>query len=194
METGLLSAAAKVRRCGWWLALATICIASWQARAAEPEAGVDEYRAKAAFIYNFCKFVGWPGKTDPGPGKPFVVAVVDRPAMAAVMARELKGKRIGGRAVLVREFARLRDVRGVRVAYASVGNMKELRRSQREGLERDSVLLVGDGQQFLELGGVLALEIRDERLSFEVNIGAARRAQLELSANLLGLAVAVVDR
>jgi hypothetical protein len=154
--------------------------------------GVDEYRAKAAFLYNVCKFVTWPESTRVRAGRPFVVGVVDNRPLMAVLSRELAGKSMGGRKIVVIAQEQLRDA-DAQVVYCTDEQLRGLTRSSRSRLARAGVMTVGDGSECLAVGGILALGIRDGRLAFEVNIGAARRAGLEMNANLLGFAAKVVD-
>ena len=177
-----------------WLLTVWLClsVSTVQIYAPAPS-GVDEYRAKAAFLYNVCKFVSWPESAMPPKDRPFVIGVVGNHPLMSVFARELAGKSIGGRKIEVRSFARLRDGHAARALYCDVNQLRELTRSSRSRLARGGVLTVGDGSECLPVGSVLALGIRDGRLAFEVNVGAARRAGLEMDANLLGLAAKVVD-
>ena len=156
--------------------------------------GVDEYRAKAALLFNVCKFVNWPAHAVPDKGRPFVIAVVGNRPMATVLSRELSDKSIGGRKVVVQGVRRLRDVKGVAVVYCTADQLRAAFRAGRARLAREGVMTVGDGSECIDNGGVLALGIKDEHLAFEVNIGAARRAGLEMNANLLRLATRVVDK
>jgi hypothetical protein len=53
------------------------------------------------------------------------------------------------------------------------------------------VLTVGEGSEFLRSGGMIELFSENNRLRFNVNVAAARRAGLTISSNLLQLAASV---
>jgi hypothetical protein len=50
------------------------------------------------------------------------------------------------------------------------------------------VLTVGDTEGFTEAGGMINLTIVDQRVHFEINPDAARRAGMKISSKLLSLA------
>ncbi|MGB0579529.1 MAG: YfiR family protein [Limisphaerales bacterium] len=163
-----------------------------QCTVAQPT-GVDEYRAKAAFIYKFCKFVSWPKQNPQQRNEPFVFGVVDNRPLAKVLTQELAGKKIGGRSVEVREFARLHEADKACVVYCTAEDLRRLLTSRREKLQRQSILTVGDGKQFLNAGGMLELGVKANRLAFGVNLGASRRSGLEVDPNLLDLAERIIE-
>jgi len=55
------------------------------------------------------------------------------------------------------------------------------------------VLIVGDGREFAERGGVIGLFVEDGHMQFAVNLGLARRAGITLSSQMLSLATIVGD-
>ena len=62
-----------------------------------------------------------------------------------------------------------------------------------ESLEGSSVLTVGEMERFAEMGGIINFVVKKNRLRFEINLDAGRRAGLEISSQLLNLADSVVD-
>ena len=69
----------------------------------------------------------------------------------------------------------------------------ELIQKERPGLlHRLSILTVGSGKGFVESGGILQLDFVDDHLAFKINIGAARKSQIEVSSNLLKLATDII--
>jgi hypothetical protein len=56
-----------------------------------------------------------------------------------------------------------------------------------------SVLTVGGGRDFAQLGGVIGLFVEEGHMQFAVNLGLARRAGIMLSSQMLSLATIVGD-
>jgi YfiR/HmsC-like len=60
------------------------------------------------------------------------------------------------------------------------------------GLRGASVLTVGDMTGFARMGGIINFVLDDSRVRFEINVKAAERAHLKISARLLTVAKAIV--
>jgi hypothetical protein len=60
---------------------------------------------------------------------------------------------------------------------------------------RDSAIVtVGETEQFLAQGGVINFTKKTNRIHLEINLDAARRANLKLSSKLLGVADVVLGK
>lgn len=195
MEVAFLNGAQHIlrRSCPWWLAgVLMFGFARLSSTAQQPDV-VDEYEVKAAFIYNFCKFVGWPERSGGASRRSFEIAVVGNEPFAVVLERKLKGKTMGGRPVVIRRVNRLVEAAEAQVAYCRTDHLRSLSSLRRSRLRRNGVLTMGDGSEFVRAGGIISLEIQDQ-LAFVVNLKASRETGLEIQSNLLGLAKEVVDR
>jgi hypothetical protein len=150
---------------------------------------VEEYKVKAAFLYNFSKFVEWPANAFPDASAPFVIAVLgDDPFGDALDI--LKGKTVQGRPVVVRRVASLADMGRVNILFVS-SSVKSRLGSVLPAAEKVHALTVGDTQRFRSQGVAIQLVRDGDKIGFEVNLEASRRAGLVISSKLLGLAKAV---
>jgi hypothetical protein len=61
------------------------------------------------------------------------------------------------------------------------------------GLKGSSTLTVGETEGFAVLGGIINLTAEGNTLDFEINLLAAERAGLKISANMLALAKIIPD-
>ena len=50
------------------------------------------------------------------------------------------------------------------------------------------MLSVGDATNFVKSGGMIGLSMQDSRVKFDVNLGSAQRAGLQLNSQMLKLA------
>src|ERR1039458_427806 len=62
---------------------------------------VSEYQVKAAYLYNFSKFVEWPAQAFASPVAPIRLCVLKEQAFESELNQVVKGKTVGGRAVTV---------------------------------------------------------------------------------------------
>lgn len=146
-----------------------------------------EAAVKAAFIYNFTKFVAWPAE-DVGPLQLCLVGGPD-PLLTAVAA--IEGKQSQDRIIRVRNA----DAKAVafKACHLIVIGANEAGRVGAILKEAQSspALTVSEIDNFTDAGGMIGLVISDARVRFEINAEAAQRANLKLSAQLLKLARSV---
>jgi hypothetical protein len=163
----------------FWLTALCALPCSGLAQKLQPEAEV-----KAAFVYNFGKFVDWPAM-DPGE-RSFAICVLGRADAFQKAVMTLAGKQVQGRTVAIRSVRRAEDAADCRIAVVGESEARRVD-SILAALDRQPVLTVSDIEGFAAAGGMLGLVLADERVAFEVNTAAARRAGLRLSAQLIEL-------
>ena len=151
-------------------------------------ARANEAELKAAFLYNFIKFTEWPREQMANKKDPFVIGVLGKDPFGAALDRAIEGETFQQKPIVVRRFARMDE---------SVGNSHALFIGVSEESNLPVILKLLDGQAiltmseietFIEQGGGIELQKEGNKLAFEVNVGAARRAGLGISAQLLRLA------
>jgi hypothetical protein len=163
--------------------------------AAEP-GSASEYAVKAAFLYQLAQYVEWPAANPPpaGPAEgAFVIGVLGADPFGRALDALAERKKLGGRALAVRRYKKLQDVGDCQLLFVA--------RSEEARLEevmarfgRLPVLLVGDSPGFAERGLHVNFFLAEERVRFEINLEASRRAGLQVSAKLLRLARLVKDK
>jgi uncharacterized protein DUF4154 len=164
--------------------IAALLVASASAGAAPLAVNASENDLKAAFIYNFAKFVEWPvaAATDP-----LTIDVIDDDPLVAALKRTVEGKRAQGRPIVVRaQTAGSEPPDGdiAVIAAASDGQVAW----HLDRLKRRPVLTIGDSPRFLQLGGMIQFRRVDSRLQFDINPRAASERGLRISAKLIVLA------
>lgn len=148
-----------------------------------------EYKVKAAFLYNAAKFVDWP--TDTMAGGSFAVCVLGDdpfgPLLDEFTTRPLKGKR-----VVVRRFNSLDKLRECQLVFITATERRRL--GAVFGVLRDlPVLTVSDMDGFVRSGGMIEMSMDKGKLTFDVNHRQNRRQGLKISAQMLKLAREIVE-
>ncbi len=146
-----------------------------------------EYKVKAAFIYNFAKFVEWPAQKLGGDSAPLVIGVLGPNPFGDELENALKGRQINGRPVVVRQFDNLEAAKAAHLLFVSLNDESKLRKA----LKEYGVLTVGQSESFARNGGIITFTFEDDKLRFEINVGAAEQAGLKISAQLQKLAKSV---
>ncbi|MPZ45234.1 MAG: DUF4154 domain-containing protein [Betaproteobacteria bacterium] len=150
-----------------------------------------EHEVKAAFLYNFGKYVRWP-KSAPAPDTPFVIALLGADPFGAALDEIVRGNRIDDRPVTVKRVSKVSELGACEVLFIGASEDARLEKILAE-LPKAPILTVGDMPRFVERGGMIGLVAANRRVQFEVNADAAERAGLVLGSQLLRLARAVVD-
>jgi hypothetical protein len=148
-----------------------------------------ENEVKAAFLYNFTKFVEWPAPPAPA-SEPFRLCVLADAAFVQVLDRTIAGEFIDGRHLERVEPQTIEDVHGCGILYIGHGHFD--RGAQLLAAARDlPVLTVGDGPRFLAHGGAIGFVLENNRVRFDISLAAAQRSGLKVSSKLLRVARSV---
>jgi hypothetical protein len=168
------------------LGLALLIIAPAQSTSA-PAAPAGEYQIKAAFLYNFAKFVEWPANKFSTTNSPVVIGVLGRDPFGADLDKTILDETVGGRPIVIKRFDRMEDIQGCHILFVSPAEKGRLVEIVREA-EKASVLTVSETDNFAESGGIINFTKAGNKVRLEMNVNAARRSDLKISAKLLSLA------
>ncbi len=150
---------------------------------------MDEDRLKAAFLFNFAKFITWPPVPSPAKLKICVAGaegIVD--ALKAVTA----GKFINSRPIDIQKADSPAGLQACQILY--IGNQVKKTSEMLAEAARFPLVTVGDDEKFIRRGGMINFVPAGGKLQFEINIDAAGRSGIVISSNLLQLARVVHDQ
>lgn len=176
----------------WRLLAAAVILVAGAVRpaAAQRAEPVDEYAVKAAFLYNFAKFVEWPPEAFADPTAPVVIGVLGEDPFGTVLDETTSGERAHGREIVIRRLNLDSDLSSVHLLFISASERRRLPDLLRQ-LDGQRVLTVADMDNFAAAGGIIQLVNQDRRIRFSINVRAAGRANLKISSKLLSLATVV---
>ncbi len=165
------------------------------------------FKLKAAFLYNFIRFVEWPEEKMSNEGKPIVIGIIGKDSFGNVL-EPLKGKKIKGRKVILKRFKSFGEIKQLDentqkkelkaigqshllfVCNSEKSHISELTKSIREY----NILTVGDMKNFLENGGIINFTMEQNKIRFDVNVTAAKDSNLKIRSQLLRLAKTVIKK
>jgi hypothetical protein len=151
-----------------------------------------EYPIKLAFLYNFTKFVDWPPGSYHSPDAPLVICIVGHDPFSPDIEGALRSRSVGSHPIEVRTL-RPSDIMSVcHMVFVPVTEGDNAAMIVRV-LNGSSTLTVGETEGFAVRGGIINLTAEGNKLHFEVNLLAADRAGLKISAKMLALAKIVHD-
>lgn len=147
----------------------------------------EEYSIKAAFLYNFSKFVDWPPESFPNATDAFVVCVLGQNPFGTALEEVVRGKTAGDRKIVLKKVADAQQAKQCQILFVSSSEKKRLPMLLGQ-LQGASVLTVGETEGFIASGGLVNFKLDGERVRLEIDNEAAGRAGLHISAKLLSLA------
>jgi YfiR/HmsC-like len=146
-----------------------------------------EYQVKAAYLFNFLKFVEWPEEAFPDPLAPIVIGIAGDDPFGSALPQVVVGKTVQGRDLVIRKYRAGEDLRSSHILFISGSEKKKVPQIV-ASLRGSSVLTVADFTEFLGDGGMIQLYSENNRIRFAINVDATGRAKLKISSKLLSLA------
>jgi len=153
-------------------------------------AATSEYLIKAGFIYNFAQLVQWPPAAFSQADSPIVIGILGTDPFGTSIDRVVENKKLDGHNLVVKRLRWSRDLKDLTEC-----NILFVSLSEREHISDVinmvkwlPILTIGETPGFAARGGIINLTLEDNKVRFEVNIGAAKQANLNISSRLLALA------
>ncbi|MFQ5515371.1 MAG: YfiR family protein [Myxococcota bacterium] len=167
--------------------IVTALLALLSLTASTPEvSAAPEYQVKAAFLYNFAKFVEWPEASLPS--DEITICILGRDPFGKIIDAAVSGKTVRGRRLRVRRYRTAPAARSCQLLFLARSERQRIAQVT-EALRGAPVLIVSDADRFGEPGGMVNLVIDQNRVRIEINVVNVREAGLEISSRLLTLAV-----
>lgn len=141
---------------------------------------------KAAFIYNFAKFVEWPPATFSTGNGSLQLCLWGDSALTRKL-QTLHGREAQGRVIQIKPLANGNDWQGCHIIFLSDSGPSP-RSQMLQTLNRSAVLTISDAQDFTRQGGMIGLFVEGNRVQFSINLNATQQSGLKLSARVLQLA------
>lgn len=152
------------------------------------ESQPSEYQLKAAFLYNFAKFVEWPPTVLPQNSSPFIIGILGENPFNDELKKSVVGKKILDHPISVVSFPNAKEATNCHILFICTSEKKRLPEIF-QALGNANVLTVGETERFIESGGVINFTREGNKIRFEISDDAAKRAGLKISSKLLSLAV-----
>ncbi len=143
---------------------------------------------KAAYIYNFAKFVQWPSNAFTRENSPMTLCIAgENPFGQALDA--IVGKKIRDHRLTVRKLPHHQAVadKNCNILFISKSE-KERVYDLLAAMSYTPILTISDIRGFADVGGMIGFVRVGQRIRFEINVLAVRQADLDISSQLLKLA------
>ena len=147
-----------------------------------------EYQVKAAFLFNFAKFVEWPPRAFASETAPLVIGILGDNPFHEDLAQTIRNKSIDSHPLELREVRSPTEFTNCHILFISTSEKERLPEILK-ALKGSSVLTVGETERFLETGGMVNFVLQGTKVRFQINNAAAAGAGLKISSKLMSLAL-----
>lgn len=173
------------RRCGFVALLAALLIPQVAICAGLSKS--KEYELKAAFVYNFTKFIEWPPQSFATVDAPIVIGVLGDCALGPQLDKLVKDRTVHGRSLVVTQVENVEQALLTHVLFVSRSE-SALYHDIRPSIQDRAILIVGESQSFLLRDGAIKFVMEAGVPRFEINMRPVDRAGLRMSSQLQKLA------
>jgi YfiR/HmsC-like len=146
---------------------------------------VAEYQVKAAFLYNFTKFLDWPAHSFGNADDPFVVGILGNDPFGSFLDETIAGEKIAGHNMIVQRYKSVQDIKKCHILFINLpGKNGEVTAT----LRGRGILTVSDDENFMRQGGIIRFYSEGNTIKLEINQKMARAEKLNISSKLLRIA------
>jgi hypothetical protein len=146
-----------------------------------------EYVIKAAYIYNFAMFVEWPDKAFRRESSPIVIGIVGTDPFGAAIDQTVRDKKIDKRPLVVKRLQWDQEFEYCHILFITSSEKARFAELVQR-VKNLPILVVTESPGFAERGSIINFIVEQNRVRCEINVDAAKRAHLNISSKLLGLA------
>ncbi|MEW6709708.1 MAG: YfiR family protein [Candidatus Riflebacteria bacterium] len=146
----------------------------------------EESEIKAAFIFNFLKFVHWPELKD----KHTLRLLTIGKSELNTKIRLIDGREANHRQIIVCDSEKATpDQECMAMVFGEIERKEAV--EYLRTCEQKPILTIGESPDFARSGGIIGLKVVKGKVRFEINLTAAEKAGLKISSQLLKLAIEV---
>lgn len=169
-----------------WLAL-TLCLAQGALAGFAQGKPSLEYQVKAAFLFNFTRFIRWPAVAYVSPDAPFVIGIAGNDPFGTYLDDLVNGEQTDGHRIVVRRYADKQDINGCQLLFVNLDDVVKEKAILAQA-SHQNILTVSDEDDFIQAGGMLQFYKEDNRVKMEIKLAAIKAAQIDVSSKLLQVA------
>lgn len=153
---------------------------------------ITESQVKAAYLYNFAKFIAWPERSFTNADAPIEICVLDDPSFESTLKEIVYSHTVDGHPVQVVHVTAVAGAHDCHILFIPSMQAKQAR-ALIEAIGNKRIVTVGETQGFLEEGGMIRFALQEGKVKFQVNLRAAAQSGVRISARLLSVATRVIQ-
>lgn len=146
-----------------------------------------EYNLKAAFIYNFTKYIEW---NEPADENEFIIGIIGESSINDPLAEIVKTETVDNKKITIRRFTKPSEITSCHILFISHNCSIPLEDILAK-ITSKGTLIISEKNGYAEQGTAINFVIVKQKLKFEANVKALNAAGLTASSQLLKLAIII---
>jgi hypothetical protein len=146
-----------------------------------------EYQVKAVFLFNFTQFVEWPNTAFTSNNAPLVIGVFGDNPFGSYLEETVKDEIVNGHPLIVQYYKNIEDIKTCHLLFINLHETNEQEEVVRS-LKGRNILTVTNDSDLSKQEEIIKLYIKNKKIQFQINTGAAKEANLVVSSKLLNIA------
>ena len=136
-----------------------------------------EYKIKAAYLYNFTKFISWPPKNTSS----FNICIIGYDPFGSLLD-SLESKTALDKPIRIFRYDNARQAKDCHIIYLDQAD---------PGITIENALMVSSQPLFAESGGMIGFTLENEKVKLHINLKAVKQSGLGISAKLIEVSTLV---
>ena len=165
-----------------------LCVAGSQWTQAQDPIIDREAKIKAAYLYQFIRYVQWPQSAFPEETSPIVIGSIGNDPVNPYLNAIARRRTAGNRKLVYRPVSSVSQAKSCHILFVSSNANGATVKSVVAKLRDTPVLLVGESPDFLRGGGVISFVAINNNIRLQLSTKSASNHGLRISSQLAKLA------
>lgn len=145
------------------------------------------HEVEAVFLFNFAKYVEWPAAAFSNAIAPITIGLIGTDLFGDALQNHVMGKMVNGRPFVIKHLAADSELSECQILFIGGSDASRIAVI----LDRARalpILTVGESQEFAHNGGIISFVLKNGNVRLTIDLTAAKKAGLVISARLLAVA------
>lgn len=152
-----------------------------------PTQDKDEYEVKAAFIYNFTKYITWEDSKFEKASS-FKIGIYKDSPIESYLVKLIENKKVSNKKIEIVKINSLEEIDALQLVFVPSKTITKEFKEISADEDLKSSLIVSEKQGRLNLGAGINFLLVTNRIKFEINLNNIKNNKLKVSSQLLKLA------
>lgn len=146
-----------------------------------------EDKIKAAFVYNFTKYIEW---VDDDTTDSFEIGIIGDSDIIFPLQEIGEKELVNNKKIEIKHYQNIQDINVCHILFISASEKSQLQNILKK-IENKNILTISDSKGFANEGVAINFVVVEGKIKFEINSNAINQAGLQVSSQLLKLAILV---